>query len=565
LTGDGTVSKPYQKISTASDRALHDPAIDTIQIAAGTYNETVVPQRDGLTYIGERGQSGEWLTIIDPSLPVDSHKWTLTTDTWAVGANVWEARLGYQPGMFIYDGQCIECVGEEPQLIMGTNPATGELQIATFNRNDRLKVLAKGRDSTVKSGGTLLYDVRFWDGPYALAAYDPRSEVPAPGTTWPNLVGSGITYIRFRDNVRPSDIKLLAASISVDKKAHSWTYGIHIAGTSYTTISSLSIQGAYVGIRIAGGHDNLVKNCRIQHGRWRIWIEGDPNSTIVPHDNEISGNTFALNMYGYPSPGAYPVAPANANYDFALKEWFYTFQKYIVGDSNTADIAIKMGYCGANNRIHGNLFENGAEGVFTLLCDNTQIYSNTFQHLSDCGVLASDAPSDDPNDLHGAIPSGETVQGNQFTDVHQFIRYDKIDLALDGVIKNLHHFLQNRGENEDQSGVIVHFYMRWPGEPTDPDSMVRKFVLTMADNAFGQTGAVFDFSGYTWARGGIPSVEISNNTFLSPQTIYWGGKSSELLDFKRTATMVGLFANNRLRGNMGTPTPAWYGPGNVVI
>jgi parallel beta-helix repeat protein len=63
----------------------------------------------------------------------------------------------------------------------------------------------------------------------------------------------------------------------------------------------------------------------------------------------------------------------------------------VVGNSNTADIAIETGYCAANNRIHHNTFENGAEGVFTYSCDNTQIYSNTFQNLSDCGVLASDA------------------------------------------------------------------------------------------------------------------------------------------------------------------------------
>jgi parallel beta-helix repeat protein len=157
-------------------------------------------------------------------------------------------------------------------------------------------------------------------------------------------------------------LKLRAASITVP--IFKWTYGIYIAGNSNTTITNLAIQGAHVGIRIASGHNNTVKNCQIQHGLHRILMEGDPGSTNT-HDNEISFNTFTLNIYGYASPGAYPTHNTNATYDLALKEWFYWFLKYVVGDSSAADIAIKMGYCGANNRIHHNTFEKGAEGVFT--------------------------------------------------------------------------------------------------------------------------------------------------------------------------------------------------------
>ena len=114
LTGDGSVSSPYQTINKASHAAA---AGDTIQIAAGTYHETdamtkgataaIVPQVNGVTYNGQRGPNGEWLTIIDPSRDVNDPSevnggWAQVTDTWAAGANVWQKRLRYQPGIFVY-------------------------------------------------------------------------------------------------------------------------------------------------------------------------------------------------------------------------------------------------------------------------------------------------------------------------------------------------------------------------------------------------------------------------------------------------------------------------------
>jgi hypothetical protein len=158
-----------------------------------------------------------------------------------------------------------------------------------------------------------------------------------------------------------------------------------------------------------------------------------------------------------------------------------------------------------------NTFENGAEGVFTYLCDNPQIYSNTFQQLSDCGVLTSDAPQAG----YPSHPSGETVQGNTFMDVHQFVRYDRIDVA-DGVTTNFHYFLSNTGRNDPNLGMIVQFHMQG-SDPLDPSkrSTVDKFALTMAGNQFGPTGAVFHFSGYTTARGGIPGVNISALSLFS--------------------------------------------------
>jgi Right handed beta helix region len=351
-----------------------------------------------------------------------------------------------------------------------------------------------------------------------------------------------------------------------------WQYGVYV-NTSNTTIKNLAIRGAYIGIRIASApnanasaSNNIVNGCDIRHGLHRILMEGDRASAIIPHDNEISFNSFTLNMYGYASPGAYPTDTGNATHDLALKEWFYWFLKYIVGDSSTADVAIKMRFCGKNNLIHNNIFQYGANGVFTYLCDNTHIYSNVFQHLSDSGVLVSDSASDDPKDLHGTNPSGETVQGNMFTDVAQFIRYDRIDLALDGVAANFHLFLYNTGANGPNTGLIVQFHMQYTGKlPSDPPSTVGKFALRMTGNEFGSTFAVFRTSGYITDRGGIPAVTISGNSFLSPKTIDWGGGDQGA--FWNSPTMVGSFVNNRVVDNMWISPwgqPKWYGIGNGI-
>jgi hypothetical protein len=289
-------------------------------------------------------------------------------------------------------------------------------------------------------------------------------------------------------------------------------------------------------------------------------------------------------MYGYASPGAYPIEqskdPPGPDYDLALKEWFYTFLKYIVGGTltfdagqitvggNTADVAIELHYCGKNNRIHHNIFEKGGEGVFTLVCDNTQIYSNTFRHMSDSGVVSSSFLQED----YPLIPSGETVNGNWFGDVHQFMRYDRVNVA-DGVTTNFHYFLHNAGENAPNLGEIVQFNMR---KDYPKPSAVGKFALTMAGNNFGPTGAVFHFGDGTVQQQGIPAATIADNSFLSTKTIAWGGlwvPPYGYSDFTTTAAMVGSFVNNRLVDDMkalppegATPVPpAWYGPGNMII
>jgi hypothetical protein len=64
-------------------------------IAAGTYYETVIPPRDGVTYTGERAPNGEWQTIIDasvdPSTIIDPS--THVSNTWTSelldGVTVW--------------------------------------------------------------------------------------------------------------------------------------------------------------------------------------------------------------------------------------------------------------------------------------------------------------------------------------------------------------------------------------------------------------------------------------------------------------------------------------------
>jgi Right handed beta helix region len=85
------------------------------------------------------------------------------------------------------------------------------------------------------------------------------------------------------------------ASISVPN--YKWTHRIYIAGNSNTTNTNLAIQGAYVGLRVASGDNNTIKNCQIEHGLHRILMQGDPGSTITPSSNLTNNATSMLVGY----------------------------------------------------------------------------------------------------------------------------------------------------------------------------------------------------------------------------------------------------------------------------
>src|ERR1700747_2546484 len=86
------------------DKASHAAATgDTIYIESGTYNETIIPQHNGVSYTGERGHNGEWQTIIDPSIDPSTiidpstHVSNAWTSELLDGVTLWKIKLGYQP------------------------------------------------------------------------------------------------------------------------------------------------------------------------------------------------------------------------------------------------------------------------------------------------------------------------------------------------------------------------------------------------------------------------------------------------------------------------------------
>ena len=232
-SNNSSSAAPFETIKKASSAAA---AGDTIHITAGTYHETdainlgataaIVPLVDGVTYAGDRGPEGdEWLTIIDPSrLIIDPcapnpNAWT---SELLDGVTVWKINLGYEPAMLTYNGQCIECVGRGLMTTDLAHTPVSKLpdKLSSLglwpdlkllrNRPVGLALLAQKNPTLVPSGSTLNHKVNFWDGPYALAAYDPSTESSGPG--------SGMTYIRLADNGDPNDISLRAAQATLAGK-----------------------------------------------------------------------------------------------------------------------------------------------------------------------------------------------------------------------------------------------------------------------------------------------------------------------------------------------------------
>ncbi len=405
-----------------------------------------------------------------------------------------------------------------------------------------MQLLASDRNLTVSSGGTLRVNVKFWDVFFAVFGYLPSRDASA-----------GATYIRFRDGDDPNTLSLRATAGAI---GGSPTYAFDLQGADENVVSDFDIRGAYAGVRIARASHCVIARNRIQHGRWRVYAQGAIGQ-VGSSGTTITGNDFSLGLYGYDHQGAYH--SANPTYDDGLKEYVYYGLKYLSGASNTADVSIYMGFLGSGTTVQYNTFHDTAEGVFTYLCDEPVISNNVFVHMSDCGVVCSNALQE----TYPGTPSGCTIATNRFSDVAQGIRFDSIDRA-DPRMQDHARVFGNTFGNPGAKGDHIHAHYLFGG--VSPASHSSSFYLDLHDNVFGMAFADFDLSGYTAARGGMPNASVVHNVFTGGALIYWGGTRAELQKFKTTSTMWKLFDFNSMQdgGDQDGVAPAWRGPHNVV-
>jgi hypothetical protein len=525
----GTKNAPFLTIKKAVSVAAPG---DTVFVRPGTYHETVTPEPGApglpITYVGERGPHGEWLTVIDPTVAIDPK-----VTPWQpskVGADVWETSLGYNPGTIIYNGQSLARLGGDPLV---PDPLLG------------FTILACPVDQKVKSNfpADQGVSVKFWDLTYAVFGYN---------------ASTGVTYIRFKDGSDPNALALRAASIT----NRNWTYGINADGASYVSFRDFEIQGAYVSVRIWNAHDTTFIDNHFMHGLYRLIISGTPAANMV-YNTVIRGNKMELNLYGYNNTGAYynGTSDGSAPYDLGLKEYFYTFFKYVVGQNNTADIDIWCGYAGANNVIEENEFSNGAEAIFVHSSKDVEIRGNYFHDLSDDGILSSSAEQA----LYPDQEIGVSIHDNTFFNCARGIRFGSIDVAGADKINN-HFIYRNTFFNPSRLGTHLQMHYLYPSCPPDnpdcaPASQASSLHLYVYHNSFGSSFATTIWGGYPHARGGIPNAQFINNVFSNNLWLKWVGNSAELGPWKTDPSMIKVFSHNWMGDvGQGIGQEAWGGP-----
>ena len=169
----GHSDQPWRTIQRAANTLAPG---DTVIVRAGVYQERVEINVNGLpgqpiTFQGERGPNGEWLSIIDAGDRVGG--WVPAPE---VGSGVYKTtNIGYQPWAMTVEDTTIWRINTESMngiIVEGT-------------RGTGFDALATPADAIVRYPGSP--DIKYWDGIEALFGYR-----------------DGVTYIRFRNGDDPN-------------------------------------------------------------------------------------------------------------------------------------------------------------------------------------------------------------------------------------------------------------------------------------------------------------------------------------------------------------------------
>ena len=293
-----------------------------------------------ITFEGERGAGGEWLTIIDGG--------TTTTSRWVpapeVGSGVYKiTSFPFEPGsMAVEEGGTVRDI---PKIHKTSTAFTH---------------LAKPADATEVTR-YLGITVNFWDGIEALYYH--------AGTT---------LYVRFRNGDNPNSKTI---RVGID----GWQGDLFtVRNKSFITIRNLQLQCSYRGIRLSqpDTHHVIIEGNRIlATGRQKICMEFDV------HDIDVRNNVGYMSGLGSYVPGAWG---SGTTYDHGVKEHIYWVYKVYLSDSSSStqeDSGITLSEVnGVNVRIHNNEIYNSLSGIsIGDDCSKTEVYSNTIHNISSGG------------------------------------------------------------------------------------------------------------------------------------------------------------------------------------
>jgi|LGVF01.1.fsa_nt_gb hypothetical protein len=492
---------PWKTIQHAADTI---EAGDKVIVKDGVYNEFVEVRTSGspskpITFEGERGTTGEWLTIIDPSTPIE-RGWKPAPE---IGAGVYKQDLGFEPFEMMVDYKTISRITNE-----NMNDGTGVMYLALASDAD----YPNDAPQTVGWG-----TVKWWDGLEAMYGYKGSN---------------GLTYIRFRDDDDPNTKSIRATpngGVPISPKKP----GVKLLSVDHVIFKGFRIRGAYYGLAILHGSNNIVERNYITNGFAGVGIESSDSEHNIIRNNEIT-----YNYYGYDNPGSWQNG-AKDEYKYGVKESLYRRHKFLFRMPQR----IRIGAAGDHNELYQNNIFGSIMGVMIYggtPTKYTKFHNNTVYGISGFGIIIMDGQSE--------------------TEYYDNLVYDcNVNLRW-------HHF-NKEGEKErtvyiyrnkfcQPEGVGKHIHIHWYATGGD-----YKPTFWLYHNSFSGGAYVIYNARHNEAQT-LPNVYIVNNVGSSRQFFLYCQHNAS--SFYSDGNALGALDYNWVGKGCSVQDAVWFGKHNIV-
>lgn len=510
----GSSGSPWLTIGKGLSNAV---AGDTVVVRAGVYNEFLTNSVSGtagnpITFQGERGASGEWLTIIDPSTSI-STGWVTAPE---IGSGVWKKT-------------------DVPFT-------THELTIANkrvgyvFSIGDMSTVIGFSYDSSGWTTGAELLSV-----PSNQTVIFHQSHLS--GSYWDGLEAlwsatNNITYLRLRDGSDPNGLSIRAAPNSGTLANATPDYAaIKTTSASYITYKDFLVRGSVACFYIYNSHHWTIQDNYLANGIYRVYL------TIFSHDCTVTNNVMTTDFYASVSGGAWG---GNNNATARANENRYILSKELMGDTTTLDCNVLMTFCGQSNVISGNTLMPGIGLGIGLWGYTTS------------GI----GPST------GTIISGNSISGQPDTGV--LLSYGQTETQVyDNLIANCNSNMRCHEMDAAETNRTIYIYRNRFYQP--PGNGTHTFFFFNSGSGTASFFPTFWFYHNSFS-GGYYGVQPGNNRELSNVrwvNNIWSSHYQNLFlgsgPLKTNATYVGGWDYSiAANAHPDASDPAWWGSSNIA-
>lgn len=512
----GTSVAPWKTIQKAATTAI---AGDTVTVKAGEYNEFVIPSNSGsagnlITFTGERGINGEWLTIIDPS--------TAVTNGWVPAPEI---------GTGVYKLTNAPVFTHELTIAhkrVGAVYSLGDMATTIYlcygagtGLTNGSQLMALESNATVPIGGVAN---SFWDGIEAL---------------WTST--TNITYLRLRDGSDPNGLNIRIATNA--GQLDNETVGspaVKVIAKNYITYQNFLVRGAIGCFELLSTTNVTLQSNYMAHGISRVTMYNSSKQ------NYVLNNTIACDFYGSTNSGAFTGGgfTGGAPTNYAMRANLYLLGKQLMGHGTVFDNGVIIQNCGDSNVVSGNMFPAGIGNAVYVEKDVTSPPATQYTVISSNWISGQASA--------GIIPdNGESqtsIFGNFIGDCNANIRVNDLDRT--GETNRVVYIYRNT--SYEPLGVGDHVYLHYLG--TDPQPYYAEIWYYWNSYSGGQ---------YCFAPGVVhlnSGMSFLNNIISSG--LYYAGLT---FDFMRTnSASVRAFDYNYLAGSFSGTAAVWFGSNNFT-